>query len=325
MDRTNNMTTSSLLHNADPRIGIALGSGSARGWSHIGVLRALIELGIRPGIVSGSSIGALIGAAYASDQLDTLENWVRSLTWKDVLGYLDLSLLGGGLIQGEKLLEFVQTHVKELEIKSLPLAFGTVATELSRGREIWFREGSLLDAVHASIALPGLFTPVWLDGRWLVDGGLVDPVPISLCRAMGAEMVIAVNLNGDIVGKHLQRKGRSHPASEQPGREETLLWQRVSTQIRSNLSERKDLLLSRLTGKYRDTPGMLDVLATSINIMQDQITRSRMAGDPPDVLLAPRLSHIGLMEFDQAAVAIEEGWTCVRRMRPALEPLLNEF
>lgn len=210
---------SSALKRTDARVGIALGSGSARGWAHIGVLRALTEMGIEPGIVAGSSIGAFVGAAYASHQLDTLEDWCRLLTWKEILGYLDLSLLGGGFVQGDKLLQFAREQVGDSSIESLPCQFGAVATELHTGREIWFRKGSLLDSVRASIALPGLFAPFKLDGRWLVDGGLVDPVPISLCRAMGAEVVIAVNLNGDIVGKHDKRKGRENTAEKrQSGR-----------------------------------------------------------------------------------------------------------
>ncbi|MDT8375505.1 MAG: patatin-like phospholipase family protein [Mariprofundaceae bacterium] len=148
----------------DARIGIALGSGSARGWSHIGVLKALAELGIRPGIVAGSSIGALVGAAYASHQQDELESWVRSLDWKDIVGFLDLFVAAGGFIQGEKLLAFARSRMKDVAIESLPIPFGAVATELDTGREVWLRSGPLLEAVRASISLPGLFTPIKLDG-----------------------------------------------------------------------------------------------------------------------------------------------------------------
>jgi NTE family protein len=298
----------SSLNHADARIGIALGSGSARGWAHIGILRALAEMGVHPGVVAGSSIGALVGAAYASDQLDVLENWVNSLTWKDMLAYLDLSLLDGGFIRGEKLIEIARQHVGELEIQSLPVAFAAVATELNTGREIWLREGALLDSIRASIALPGLFSPSRLNGQWLVDGGLVDPVPISLCRAMGAEVVIAVNLNGDIVGKHNKRKHRDEHHRDKKVGEDADIWSIISNQITTRLSEQKEAVLSQLLGESKDAPGLFDVMASSINIMQDRITRSRMAGDPPEVMLNPRLSSLGLMEFDQAAVAINEGY-----------------
>lgn len=318
-------TQSATLNHADARIGIALGSGSARGWAHIGVLRALAEIGVYPGVVAGSSIGSLVGAAYASDQLDLLESWVNNLSWKDILAYLDLSLLRGGLIQGGKLMEFARQHLGELEIQSLPISFGAVATELNTGREIWLREGVLLDSIRASIALPGLIAPFQLDGRWLMDGGLVNPVPVSLCRAMGAEVIIAVNLNGDIVGKHLKQKNRETYRQKKNDREDADIWDRISNQITISFDEQKDVFLSRLLGGSRDTPGLFDVMASSINIMQDRITRSRMAGDPAEVMLAPRLSSLGLMEFDQADIAIDEGYACVERMRPALDQMLSEL
>ncbi|HHH38483.1 MAG TPA: patatin-like phospholipase RssA [Sedimenticola sp.] len=305
------------------RIGLALGSGSARGWAHIGVIRALLEMGIEPAIVSGSSIGSLVGAAYASDQLARLERWVTRLTWKDIVGYLDLSVIGGGIVQGDKLLGFVRRHVPDMEIGQLPRRFGAVATDLENGREVWFQHGPLLDAIRASIALPGLFTPVRHNDRWLVDGGLVDPVPVSLCRAMGAEIVIAVNLNGDIVGKHRRgRTRRNNSGRALPGSGQSAIWEKLPQQLKNNLQERSNELLTRLLGGSNDTPGIFEVMAGSINIMQDRITRSRMAGDPPEVLLSPRLAHLGLMEFHQARPAIEEGYACVGRMHDELERLL---
>ncbi|HEB96760.1 MAG TPA: patatin [Sedimenticola thiotaurini] len=322
---TDNGRASSPDSRADPRIGIALGSGAARGWSHIGVLRALEAMGIYPGIVAGSSIGALVGAAYAGGQLDRFQKWVESLGWRDILAYLDLSPLGGGFIQGERILAFATSHVGDVDIASLPLSFGAVATELSSGREVWLREGSLLDSIRASVALPGLFAPSRLGDRWLVDGGLVDPVPVSLCRAMGAEVVIAVNLNGDIVGKHLQNHARQRLGRRREAGADTDLWSRISRQLSKSFGERNARLLSELLGEERGAPGLFDVLATSINIMQDRITRSRMAGDPPEILLTPRLSWLGLMEFDEAGVAIEEGRASVERMRPLLEHTFDGF
>lgn len=309
-----------------PKIGLALGSGSARGWSHIGVIQELAEIGIVPEIVSGSSIGAIVGAAYASNQLDILDSWARSLTWKEIINYIDLSIIGGGFIQGEKLLELAKNFFKEDSIESLPHQFGMVATELDTGREIWFQDGPILDALRASIALPGMFTPVKINGKWLVDGGLSNPVPVSLCRAMGADIVIAVNLNGDIVGKHNRNHSNEKALNDnQNSSNENDLWERISNQLKNSLNESKDKILSQLFGDNLDTPGLFDVLAGSINIMQDRITRSRMAGDPPEIILSPRLSELGLMEFDQAEKAIEEGRACVRRMRPALEQLIIDF
>lgn len=317
--------TKKILTENKLKIGLALGSGSARGWAHIGVIRALEEMDIYPDIVTGSSIGSLVGAAYASNHLDTLESWVCELTWQDIITYMDISLLEGGFIRGDKLMAFARQHVGKLDIQSLPLKFAAVATELNSGREIWLREGNLIDSIHASIALPGLFAPVNLGGRWLVDGGLVDPVPISLCRAMGADVVIAVNLNGDLVGKHLKRKHKETDQQKNNEINDADVWEKITSQISNSFSEKKEALLSTLLGQSKETPGLFDVLASSINIMQDKITRSRMAGDPAEVMLTPRLSSLGLMEFDQASVAIEEGRSCVANMRPVLEKMLSEL
>jgi NTE family protein len=302
-------------------VGIALGSGSARGWSHIGVINELKSLGVEPDIVAGSSIGALVGAAYAAGQLERLEHWTQALDWRGILKYLDPTLLGGGLIQGEKLSDLVAQYVEDLHFEDLPRRLGVVATELETGREIWFREGPVMPAVRASIGLPGLFTPIAHEGRWLVDGGLANPVPVSLCRAMGADLVIAVNLNGDILGRHFRREEQQAAAEREAGWE--LFWDRLAGQLKNSLSSRKDMLFARLLGERRGNPGLYEVLASSINIMQDRLTRSRMAGDPPDIIITPRLSRLGLMEFDRAGLAIEEGCQAVKRMRPALETLLE--
>lgn len=296
------------------KLGVALGSGSARGWSHIGVLNALADMGIRPQVIAGCSIGALVGAAYADRQEQLLERWVRSLTWRDIVGFVDLSVVPGGLIQGDKLLEFARKQTPDTTIEDLPIPFGAVATELATGREVWIREGKVLDAVRASISLPGLFRPVKRDGIWMVDGGLVDPVPVSLCRAMGADVVIAVNLNSDIVGKHLS-------ARKEQDEQQIDLWDRISDSFKQKLNDRKKELLQQWLGENHDAPGAYEVLSTSLNIMQDRITRSRLAGEPPDLLLEPKLAHIGLMDFDRADEAIAEGVACVERASRHLEKL----
>jgi NTE family protein len=301
-------------------IGLALGSGSARGWSHIGVIRALAEAGIDPDIVCGTSIGALVGAFFVNGHLDAFESWIRRLNRIDFLRYLDFRLVtGGGFVQGKRLMDFFRDYIGNVNIEDLSKPFATVATDLTTGREIWFEQGPLMDAVRASIALPGIFTPVKLGDQWLVDGGLVNPIPVSTCRAMGAKVVIAVNLNGDIVGRRLNQ---SRP-SKQIGRHHTFearLFDRVSVALK----ERAASLIPQLLDPAAETPGLLNVLASSINIMQDRITRSRMAGDPPDVMLNPRLSHLGLLEFYRAAEAIEEGRACVNRMLPTLKHVLGQ-
>lgn len=301
-----------------PRIGLALGGGSARGWAHIGVIRALKDAGIEPDIVCGTSIGALVGAAYVGGELDRLEDWVRSLRPQTVVSFLDFSL-NGGLIKGDKLIDFFRSHFVDREIGDLARPFGAVATDLRRGREVWLRDGRVTDAVRASIALPGLFTPVQRDGNWLVDGGLVNPVPVSLCRAMDADIVIAVDLNADLLGRHLKPwPHAAGKARKQIAAEPDSLADGVMARIQSGMSQ--------LGINSRDEPGppaMLDVLASSINIMQVLITRSRLAGEPADLMIAPQLAELGLMEFHRAAMAIDAGKRAVEFALPSLQMRLD--
>ncbi len=298
-----------------PRIGLALGSGSARGWAHIGIIRELEAMGIKANVISGCSIGALVGGAYASGHFDALQTWVEKLTWKDIVSFLDMSVMRGGAIRGEKLLDFARQHMQENNIEDLPMPFATVATDLEHGREVWLKEGSLLEAVRASISLPGLFTPVKRGDRWLVDGGLVDPVPVSLCRAMGADIVIAVNLNADLVGQRDKKK----PAVKAS---KNTLWDRVPEAWKSELSQRKHALMQQLLGEQAEAPSMFEVMYGSLNIMQDRITRSRLAGDPADIILEPRLAHIGLMDYDKSEGAIAEGRRSVQRLESQIKALI---
>lgn len=284
-----------------PKIGIAFGSGSARGWAHIGVLRALAEGGIEPDIVCGSSIGAFVGAAYVSGDLDALESWVTKLSWKDVLGLLDISF-NGGLIKGDKLISFFSRHFVDQGFSALQKPFACVATDLEDGREIWLREGSVTHAVRASIAMPGLFKPLLHEGRLLVDGGLVNPVPVSLCRALGADLVIAVDLAAE-------RPGRRRRAGDTGGPEG---W--------------KQRLLRGLGMGPADAdalPSLIEVMAGSLHIMQVRIARSRLAGDPADVVLSPRLAQVGLMDYHRGSESITEGRAAVERMWPVIRHALE--
>jgi len=298
------------MQHPPPRIGLALGSGSARGWSHIGIIRVLEDAGISPDIVCGTSIGSLVGAAYADGQVERLEAWVRSLTWKGVVGLLDFTV-SGGLILGEKLFTFIREHFHDKDIATLPKAFGAVATELVTGREVWLREGSMLSAVRASAALPGLFTPFLLNGRLLVDGALVNPVPVSLCRAMGADIVIAVDLNADLIGRHV--KDADVPAIAVPAAVPSV-WDKLPRglgRLKSGPTASKDM------------PSIFDVMSISLNIMQVRITRSRLAGEPADILIRPRLANFALMDYHRAAQAIEEGERAARQALPEIEELIG--
>jgi NTE family protein len=288
-----------------PRVGLALGSGSARGWAHVGVIRALEQAGVRPDVVCGTSVGALVGAAYAAGELDRFERWVLGLGVRDVVSFMDVSLRNG-LFKGRRLMEFLRRHFADRPVEDLPTPFAAVATALQTGAEVWLRRGSTLDAVRASIALPGLFAPVLRGDTVLVDGGLVNPVPVSLARAMGADVVIAVDLGSDILGRHLRHDPPPEPWAGAVGD-----WFR----------KLQDTVRIPAPAPPADQPAMPtlpEVVSSSINIMQVRIARSRMAGDPPDVTVAPRLAHLRLLDFDRAEEAIEEGRRAVERVAHAL-------
>lgn len=279
-----------------PVVGLALGSGSARGWAHIGVIQELESMGIRPTVVAGTSVGAIVGAAYVTGQLDRFAEWVRTLSLRDVFSLMDISL-SGGVVKGEKLFQFFKEGHNGQDIEELEQKFVSVATEMETGREVWITTGSPLEAARASCALPGLFSPVKRGDRWMLDGGLVNPVPVSACRALGADVVIAVNLNAQLVGRHLTRASSHEVEKEKASSEESSIWQKMMDYFSADEGE---------------DPTLFDVIATSINIMQDRITRSRMAGDPPEITLVPQLEDFAIMDFHRASEAIEQGRELVR-------------
>ncbi len=302
-----------------PRIGLALGSGSARGWSHIGVIEALVAAGVEPDIVCGTSIGALVGAAYLTGTLDKLHKWAEAITWRQIVGMMDVSLSGGGLIDGKQVVKLLHSIGITGAIEDLPKPFAAVATDLAAGREIWFQSGPVLDAVRASIAVPGIFSPVRHKGQWLLDGGLVNPVPVSLCRALGADVVIAVNLNGDQLGRW--KKSQPVAATHPPERAQPESFAAMLSQLPAALGDQLVQIAPRLLAQS-GAPGYFDVLAGAIDIMQDQITRARLAGEPPHVMLMPHLRGIGLMDHHRAKEAIAEGRVTVEDALPAIRRCL---
>lgn len=276
------------------RIGVALGSGVARGWSHLGVLKALDKLGIVADVVAGSSIGSLVGGFYLAGHADALEKWARSLTTLRMLRYLQLPL-SGGMVSGSKLFSEAEHYLGDLLIEDLKAPYVAAATDLWTGHEIWLRDGRLVDAMRASLSLPGVFKPMRIGGHWLVDGALVNPVPVSICRALGAQMTIAVNLNADIMGKgHGENRPKNGGAKA--------AWQFGNGE-----------------------PGTFDVMVTSLNIIQDRIARSRLAGDPPDISINPKIGHIGLLEFDRADELISAGEQAVERALPEIREAIAIF
>jgi len=305
---------SSSEHSANKvKVGLALGSGSARGWSHIGVIEALQAHGIEPDIICGCSIGALVGASYAANKITALEDWVRSLSLLEIARFASLDTSLNGVINKERLQKVLRQFIADesFTIADLQRPFASVATDLSSGREIWFTEGLLLDAVWASISLPGLFPPVRHKNRWLVDGGLVNPVPVSVCRALGADFVIAVNLNGNLVGRHIDKPVRNDGEETPSHWSDKIPWP-LGGGVKQNSSDDGE-----------KAPRVFETIAGSINIIQDRITRSRMVGEPPDILITPELADIGLLEFYRAAECIDEGKESVRRALPEIQRLLK--
>jgi NTE family protein len=288
-----------------PSIGLALGAGAARGFAHIGVLRTLARHGITPDVIVGTSIGAVVGGCYAAGQFDEFEAWSRSLTVRGVLGYLDISLAGSGLIGGNRLASQLLRSLGVTVIEDLPLRFAAIATEVKTGHEIWLTRGLLTEALRASYALPGIFPPVNIGGRWLVDGALVNPVPVSAARSLGARLVIAVNLNAD----QFDRGGTISDLGADAG-ENAAAESGNGRQLGRRAAER---LLRRQFVGGRGRPGIPSIMVDAYNVMQDRITRSRLAGDPPDVTINPRLGQIGWSDFHRAPEAIAAGAEAAER------------
>lgn len=296
--------------------GLVLGGGVARGWAHIGVLQRLDELGLRPDHVCGTSVGALVGGFWLAGKMDALEDWARALTKPRMLGYFDIAMNGSGLIGGRKLHDAMVDYLGDLTIEALPLPFVAVTTELTSGHETWLRKGSLVDAIEASYALPGVFPPRRHDGRWLIDGALVNPMPVSVARALGARLVIAVGLHSDAFGRSSRERQAKFGNPEIIDRTEFKRAARGQP-----LTER--LMLRRLFGGTAATPGLGSVMLASFNIVMDRITRSRLAGDPPDVQITPLVSHIGLLDFDRADALIAAGREAVDYALPRIEMMMS--
>ena len=301
------------------KIGLALGGGAARGWAHIGVLRALEKAGIKPDIIAGTSIGAVVGGCYAAGHLDQLEYFARELTVRRVFGYLDFNFAGTGLISGQRLCERLEAHLTGMTIEELPRRFTAVATEIGTGHEVWLSRGTLVNAMRASYALPGIFRPVKIDGRWLFDGALVNPIPVTVCRALGARYVIAVNLNNDNCTRGSVLPHLDH--FPEPPADEDIEPAATGTAGRTKNAMRR-LLQRQMFGKGDNSPGISTVMVDAFNIVQDRIARSRLAGDPPDAMISPRIGGIGLFDFHRADELIKAGEAAAHR---ELEYLRHEI
>jgi NTE family protein len=300
-----------------PTIGLVLGGGAARGFAHIGVIHALKERGITPDIVVGTSMGAVVGGCHVNNQLQALETWARALTLRRVLGYLDVRLGGSGLIGGGKLAKQLEEAIGTIAIEELPVRFAAIATEVGTGHEIWLTRGALSLALRASYALPGVFPPVRIGGRWLVDGALVNPVPVSAARAFGARMVIAVNLDADRFARGATIASHGSDADDlqldpSPAKRNGML------NLRGIFGAERALKRQIIAGAAR--PSFSTIMVEAFNIMQDRLTRMRLAGDPPDVHITPHVGHIGWLEFHRAAEAIEAGRVAAEK---AIDPIVE--
>lgn len=298
------------------RIGLALGSGLARGFAHIGVLRTLERHGIYPDVVAGCSIGALVGGCYLAGKLQELEDWGLSLNRLKVFSLLDFRIRDAGLIGGTRLKAILKKELGDLKVEDLPKPFISVATDLVSGHEVWLRRGDLVEAMQASYALPGVFPPVFLDHRYLLDGALVNPVPVSVCRAMGARMVIAIDLNADSIGK-----------AAKPG-------QNYQTIAGFDILNEGDVpsgwqswfsgsITRRLFSRQPDAPSLFGVMFSSLNIIQDRVTRARLAGDPPDVHIKPAIGQYGVLEFEKARDMIALGEAATEAAMPEIRAAMD--
>ncbi|MBA4789670.1 MAG: patatin-like phospholipase family protein [Rhizobiales bacterium] len=294
-----------------PAVALALGGGAARGFAHIGVLRVLERHGLRPSIIAGTSIGAVVGGLWAAGKLDALEDWAVHLTKRGMLRYIDPVFGGPGLISGKRLSDRLAKELNGIEIEQLPVTFGAIATELGTGHEIWLTRGSLSEAIHASYCLPGIFTPARVSGRWLMDGALVNPIPVSTARALGGRVVIAVNLNSEVFGRGTVIQDHGGPLLDE---EPAIALRRPMGLARMLRPDRLLRGTPLVDGAASGPRALSGVMIDAFNVMQDRIARSRLAGDPPDILVSPKLGKIGLFDFHRAREAVEAGMEATERM-----------
>lgn len=285
-----------------PLIAFALGGGAAKGWAHIGMLSYLDKAGIKPELICGTSMGAVAGACYAAGKLDELRKFAFSITKRRMFSFMDVRL-GGGIIKGNYLVNELSKYFGDTQIEDLKIPFVAIATELATGHEIWLRDGPIVPAVRASFAMPGVFSPLDIDGRWLTDGALVNPIPVSVCRAFGARIVIAFGLTSAVY----LAKNQNDDFYEQELPDDRDATINMIKDVKKGLRKVKT-----------DEPNIGSVTMASFNIMQDRIARTRLAGDPPDAIISPDVEHIGVFEFDKAQELYDLGYEAAERALPSI-------
>ena len=331
------------------KIGLALGAGAARGWTHIGIIEALEKLGVKIDVVAGCSIGAYVGAAYASGKLEDLKEWACSLSDWQVLALMGVGLRRGGIASGQKVFDKLASEFCAPSYEDMLKPFASVATDLYTGREVVFNSGPIGDTIQASCAIPALFAPVAHGDRWLVDGAVVNPVPVNLCRQLGADFVIAVNLNADLRPLRLEKLRQDHEENHRktedfftksqnvlrqwfsPDSKEEKALEKIDEKeevlsdtndvkteegIASEVIEKVEEEFTEVPAKVskRNPPGIMSVMSSSLEILQARVTRSRLAGDPPDILIEPQLTDVGIMEFHRAEELCAKGEETIARV-----------
>jgi len=306
-------------------VALALGSGSSRGWAHIGAIEALQEANIPIDYVAGSSVGCYVGALYASGSLKSLKRFVLSMDGKKVFSYFDVVFPRSGLLDGtRKLKELFSIHTTVDDFSELIIPVMMVATDIASGKKVVLKSGNIFEALRATMSIPGLFAPVKVKGRWLVDSGLVDPVPVGVARALEADVVIAVDLNSGMASRRMSSrtaKGAAGKSGESPGYKSELLRKMVEYYEHAETSFTAKI--SELLNRESATPDIIETVMTSINIMQERITRVNLAVEPPDILIQPRLGQLKMMDFDHVEQTIEEGYIGVMEKMDDIKKLLE--
>lgn len=302
------------------KIGLVLGSGSARGWAHIGAIEAIEEAGIPIHCVAGTSIGAFIGAVYATGDLASLKEFALQMDWKKVLSYFDVVFPKSGFMDGKKVHELFSIHTDAKTFDDFKIPVKMIATELKTGKKVVIDSGNIIEGIRASVSVPGIFTPVKREGKWLVDGGLVDPIPVSAVRNMGADFVIAVDLNSDRVS-HDYKPIKKLVKEKTPNKKRNELMARIAAKYNSAEKAVKSQINRRFSNTAK-SPNILEVMGTSLGIMQEQISRINLAMDPPDILIQPRLGNLKMFDFDQAERSIYEGYTQAKQQIENIKTLL---
>lgn len=327
--------TEARMQHTSRKLGLALGSGASRGLAHIGVVKALDEADIKVDYIAGSSIGALVGASYAAGTIEQFHAFLSTVDWKVITSYLDFNFPQKGLIEGNRIINLIRELLPDADIADLDPPFCAIATNLASGEEVKLRSGNLVEAIRASISLPGIFNPFQIDDNYLVDGGLVNPLPTDVVRGMGADVVIAVDLNNDLIARNGRKKKLKARRRKKKKEKEKLLTRASNNNWFPSKLEEKYRILERsvkqsvnrwLEDKEDEEdrePNIFDVIANSINIMEYQITRSKVLRDRPDILIQPELGHLNLFDYDDAEATIREGYEKTLRQLPTIREMLG--